>query len=46
MDFTIHMTGVAIKPNGEKVPFKKTSKYKYNRKDATFHTILDEWASC
>ena len=46
MDFTVHIIGTAIKTEGTAVPFKKTTKYKYNGKDATFHTLFDEWASC
>ena len=46
MDFTVQKIGTAIRSSGEKVPFKETTKYKYNGKDATFHTILDKWASC
>ena len=45
MDFSVHAIGTAIKRDGSRVPFKRTTKYKYNGKDATFHTILDEWAS-
>ena len=45
MDFTVRTMGTAIKTDGSRVPFKRITKYRYNGKDATFHTILDEWAS-
>jgi len=46
MNFTVHTVGTATKVDGTVVPFTRTSKYEYNGKDATFHTIFDEWASC
>ena len=45
MDFKVFTIGTAIKKNGEVVPFKRITQYKYDGKKTTFHTIFDEWAS-
>jgi|GEM_PF-2022768 len=45
MDFTVYTVGTAITIDGEDVPFKRITRYEYKGKDATFHTIFDEWAS-
>ncbi|MDA3874740.1 MAG: hypothetical protein PF795_12380 [Kiritimatiellae bacterium] len=45
MSFTVHTIGESKKDNGQIVLFRRTTQYKYDGKDATFHTIFDEWAS-
>ena len=43
-NFTMKMTGYAVRDNGEQVPFTRTITYRYDRRDSSFHTLFDEWA--
>lgn len=44
-DFTVHTIGTSIKADGQKVRFKRITKYRFSGRAFTFRTILDEWAS-
>jgi hypothetical protein len=44
MDFEIHIKGLSIRDNGQRVPFKKIKAYRYEGKKTGAKTILEEWA--